>query len=97
MSQNDQDRRRANRVAFTMQAPVSTGSGSSGRIEDSSTLDISERGFRLRLRGQVVPDQIVNVFLNSHSEQYRVVWTSPAGTVEYLIAGLELTPPLPVP
>ena len=95
MSQNDQDRRRANRVAFTMHAPISTGSGSSGLIEDSSTIDISELGFRLRLRGQVVPGQIVNVFINSHPEQYRVVWTSPASTDDYLIAGLETTRPLP--
>jgi hypothetical protein len=97
MSQNDQDRRRANRVALKMHAPVSTGSGISGRIEDSSTIDISELGFRLRLRGQVAPGQIVNVFVNSHSEQYRVVWTSPASTGDYLIAGLELTHPLPGP
>lgn len=97
MSQNDQDRRRANRVAITMHAPLSTGFGSRGRIEDSSTIDISELGFRLRLRGQVVPGQIVNVFVNSHSEQYRVVWTSPPGTDEYLIAGLELVRPRPNP
>ena len=95
MSQNDQDRRRANRVEFKMRAPLSIGSGSGERIEDSSTIDISELGFRLRLRGQVVPGQIVNVFLNSHSEQYRVVWTSPSSTDDYLIAGLERTRPSP--
>ena len=97
MAQHDPDRRRANRVTFKMPAPISTGSGSSDLIEDSSTIDISELGFRLRLRGQVVPGQIVNVFLNSHSEQYRVVWTSPASTDDYLIAGLETTRPLPGP
>ena len=95
MSQNDQDRRRTNRVVFTMRAPLSTGFDSSSLIEDSSTIDISEIGFRLRLRGKVVPGQIVNVFLNSHSEQYRVVWTSPASTDDYLIAGLEIIRPLP--
>ena len=95
MSQNDQDRRLANRVALTMHAPISTGSGSSDLIEDSSTIDISELGFRLRLRGQVVPGQIVNVFLNSHPEQCRVVWTSPAGVTNQLIAGLEFIRPLP--
>ena len=65
MPQNDQDRRRANRVAFTMRAPLSTGSGNGDLIEDSTTMDISELGVRLRLRGQIVPGQIVNVFLNS--------------------------------
>jgi hypothetical protein len=95
MSQNDQDRRRANRVAFTMHAPLSTGSGSGGLIEDSSTIDISELGVRLRLRGQVVPGQIVNVFLNKHPERCRVVWTSPDGTNKGLIAGLEFIRPLP--
>ena len=95
MSQNDQDRRRANRVAFTMHAPLSTGSGKGDFIEDSSTIDISELGVRLRLRGQVVPGQIVNVFLNKHPERCRVVWTSPDGTNKGLIAGLEFTRPLP--
>ena len=95
MPQNDQDRRRANRVAFSMHAPVSTGPGNSDLIKDSSTIDISELGVRLRLRGQIVPGQIVNVFINNHPEQYRVVWTSPASTDDYLIAGLESTRPLP--
>ena len=95
MAQHDPDRRRANRVTFKMPAPISTGSGSSDLIEDSSTIDISELGFRLRLRGQVVPGQIVNVFLNSHPEQCRVVWTSPAGVTNQLIAGLEFIRPLP--
>ena len=95
MPQNDQDRRRANRVEFTMRAPLSTGSGNGDLIEDSTTMDISELGVRLRLRGQVVPGQIVNVFLNSHPEQCRVVWTSPAGVTNQLIAGLEFIRPLP--
>ena len=95
MPQNDQERRRANRVAFTMRAPLSTGSGNGDLIEDSTTIDISELGVRLRLRGQVVPGQIVNVFLNSHPEQCRVVWTSPVGGTNQLIAGLEFTRPLP--
>ena len=97
MPQNDQDRRRANRVAFSMHAPVSTGPGNSDLIKDSSTIDISELGVRLRLRGQIVPGQIVNVFLNSHPEQCRVVWTSPAGVTNQLIAGLEFIRPLPDP
>lgn len=80
-----------------MRAPLSTGSGSGDFIEDSSTLDISELGVRLRLRGRVVPGQIVDLFLNSHAEQCRVVWTSPVGNGEILNAGLEFTRPLSDP
>ena len=95
MPQNDQDRRRANRVTFKVPAPLSIGSSSSDLIRDSSTIDISELGVRLLLRGQIVPGQIVDVFLNNHPEQCRVVWTSPASTDDYLIAGLEIIRPLP--
>lgn len=80
---------------FTMPAPLSIGPSSGDLIKDSSTIDISELGVRLRLRGHIVPGQIVNVFLNSHPEQCRVVWTSPAGGTNQLIAGLEFIRPLP--
>ena len=95
MSQHNQDRRRANRVAFTVRAPLSTGSGSGGLIEDSSTIDISELGVRLRLRGQIVPGQIVDVLLSKRSERCRVVWTNPTSIRRELIAGLEFIRPLP--
>ena len=95
MSQPNQDRRRANRVTFKVPAPLSIGSSSSDLIRDSSTIDISELGVRLLLRGQIVPGQIVDVFLNNHPEQCRVVWTSPAGVTSELIAGLEFIRPLP--
>jgi hypothetical protein len=95
MPQNDQDRRRANRVKFEMRAPLSTDSGRRELIEDSWTIDISALGVRLRLRGQVVPGQIVIVFLNQHPEQCRVVWTNQTGGTKQLIAGLEFTRPLP--
>jgi hypothetical protein len=57
-------------------------------------VDISESGVRLQLSGQVMRGQIVNVFLNTRSEQCRVVWTSLAGPRDHLIAGLEFTRPL---
>ena len=97
MSQNDHDRRRAKRVTITLHAPISTNAGSGVLNEDSSTIDISELGVRLRLRGQIVPGQIVDVFLNNHPEQCRVVWTSPTSSKDYLIAGLEFTRPLSDP
>jgi len=78
-----------------MHAPVATDSGSGGRIEDSSTMDISESGVRVRFRGQFVPGQIVNVFLAKRPEQCRVVWTSPAGVKNELIAGLQFIRQLP--
>jgi PilZ domain len=97
MTQNNHDRRRANRVTFTVRAPVSTDSGNGDLFEDSTIVDISELGVCLRLRGEIVPGQIVNVFLNRRSEECRVVWTSPASRKDYLIAGLEFTRSLPGP
>jgi hypothetical protein len=94
MSQTDQDHRRSHRVMFTMRAPVSTDSGGGSLIDDSTTIDISESGVRLRLRGQVLTGQIVEVFLNKHTERCRVVWTNPGATNE-LIAGLEFIRSLP--
>jgi hypothetical protein len=78
-----------------MPAPLSTGAGNDDLIEDSSTIDISDSGVRLRLRGQIVPGQIVNVYLNQHPEQCRVVWTNSVIGSDQLVAGLEFTHPLP--
>src|ERR1019366_441218 len=97
MSQRNQDRRRVNRVTFTMPAPSSTSSGSGVLIENSSTIDTSELGVRLRLHGQIEPGSMVEVLLNKRPEQCRVVWTSPAGVTSQLIAGLEFISPLPDP
>jgi hypothetical protein len=84
-------------VAFTTDAPLATASGSEGLIEDSSTIDLSESGVRIRLCGQIVPGQIVELFLSRHPEPCRVVWTSSAGANKELIAGLEFICPLPDP
>jgi hypothetical protein len=94
LSKNDQDRRRANRVTFTMHAPLSTTTGSGVLSENSSTVDVSELGIRLRLHGQIEPGSIVEVFLTKHPEQCRVVWTIPAGVTSKSIAGLEFISPL---
>jgi hypothetical protein len=64
-------------------------------IEDSSTVDISSLGARLQLHGQIVPGQIVDVFLNPQPERCRVVWASPVGTNDGLVAGIEFIRPLP--
>jgi len=97
MSESGRDRRRGKRVAFTIRASVATDSGSGGLIENSWTIDISGSGVRLRLRGQIVPGQIVDVYLNKRPEQCRVVWTRPGGVPNELIAGLEFINPLPDP
>jgi hypothetical protein len=76
---------------------VSTGSASGGLIKDSSTIDLSGFGVRLRLHGHIVPGQIVDVFLTKRPERCRVVWTSPASVSKELIAGLEFICPLPDP
>ena len=97
MSQGDQDRRRVKRVTFTMPAPVSATSGSGVLNKNSSTIDISELGIRIQLRGQIEPGSTVEVFLTKHPEHCRVVWTTPAGVTSQLIAGLEFIRPLPDP
>jgi hypothetical protein len=80
-----------------MRAPLSISSGNSGLNENSSTIDVSELGIRLRLRGHIEPRSIVEVFLTNHPEQCRVVWTIPAGVTSKSIAGLEFIRPLPQP
>ena len=97
MSQPNQDRRRANRVTFKVPAPLSIGSSSGDLIRDSSTIDISELGVRLRLHGQIEPGSIVEVFFTIRPEQCRVVWTSPSGVTSEVTAGLEFIRPLPQP
>jgi hypothetical protein len=97
MGQTYQDRRRAKRVTFTMPAPLSATVESGVFIENSSTIDISELGVRLRLRTQIEPGSIVKVLLSKNPEQCRVVWTSPAGVTSRLTAGLEFIRPLSPP
>ena len=97
MSKSDLEFRRAKRVAFTTDAPLSTDSGSEGLIENSSTIDLSESGVRIRLSGQIEPGQVVEIYLSKRPEQCRVVWTSPASANKELIAGLEFICPLPDP
>ena len=80
-----------------MPAPLSISSDSPVLNENSSMIDISELGVRLRLHGKIEPGSIVEVFLTKHPEQCRVVWTSPGGVTSQLIAGLEFIRPLPPP
>jgi len=97
MSPTDQERRRHKRVTFTIRAPLAVDSGSAVLLEDSSTFDISEAGVRLRFRGQIVPGQFVDVFLNKRPERCRVVWASASGDSNELTAGLEFMHSLPEP
>ena len=97
MSPSDQERRRHKRVTFTIRAPLAVDSGSGVVLENSSTIDISESGVRLRLRGEVAPGQLVEVYLTKRPEPCRVVWTKPGSETNELIAGLEFLCPLPDP
>ena len=97
MSIPEQDRRRVKRGTFTMPAPLSTSTGNGLLDENSSTVDISELGVRLRLHGQIEPGSIVEVFLTKHPEQCRVVWTNPAGVTSQSTVGLEFISPFPHP
>ena len=84
-------------MTFTMHAPLSISSGSGILDENSSTIDISELGIRLRLHGKIEPGSIVEVFLGKRPEQCRVVWTSLSGVSSEVTAGLEFIRPLPPP
>jgi len=95
MPLSDQYIRRDKRVTLATRTSLRTGSGSGSLIEDASTIDLSGSGVRLRLCGQVVPGQIVEVFLSKRPERCRVVWTSSDRANKELIAGLEFTRPLP--
>jgi len=95
MSLSDQEFRREKRVTFTVRAPLGTGIPNEHLIEDSSTIDLSESGVRIRLRGNVEPGQVVEIYLGKRPEQCRVVWTTPGNTNKELVAGLEFICPLP--
>jgi hypothetical protein len=97
MSPTDQELRRHKRVTFATRAPLAVDSGSGVLVENSSTIDISESGVRLRLRGHIVLGRFADVFLNKRPERCRVVWASATGVTNELIAGLEFVRPLPVP
>jgi hypothetical protein len=97
MSPSDQDFRRDKRVTFTTRTALGTVSGTEGLFEDASTIDLSESGVRLCICGQIMPGQVVELFLRKRPEQCRVVWTSSTGASKELIAGLEFICPLPDP
>ena len=95
MSQSNQEIRLHKRVTFTMRAPLATEPGSGVILENSSTIDMSEPGVCVRMRGQIVIGQIVDVFLNERPEQCRVVWTGLDYASHEVIAGLEFIHPVP--
>jgi hypothetical protein len=97
MSQSDQEFRRDQRVTFMTRAPLAIDSGSGVLVENSSTIDMSESGVRVRIRGQIVTGQTVDVFWNKRPERCRVVWISPDDATHELIAGLEFIRPLTDP
>jgi hypothetical protein len=97
MPPSEQDFRRDKRVAFTTRAPLAICSGSRDVVDDATTIDLSESGVRIRFGGQLMPGQIVDLYLTKRPEPCRVVWTSLAGAQKELIAGLEFIYPLPDP
>jgi len=87
--------RREKRVAFAMRTAVQFASGNGSRIENPVTIDLSASGARLRLRGDLQPGQVVELYLRPKPESCRVVWTHPAGPRGEKIVGLEFISPLP--
>ena len=95
MPSTDQEFRREKRVKFATRAPLATIPGDGHLIENAATIDLSGSGVRVRLSGQIEPGQVVELFLSKRPEPCRVVWTSPDGPNQELIAGLEFICPLP--
>jgi len=97
MSESDEDFRRDKRVTFTTRTPLAMDSGSGVLVENSSTIDMSESGVRLRVRSRIVTGQIVDVFWNERPERCRVVWISSNDGSDESVAGLEFIRPLTDP
>jgi hypothetical protein len=95
MTEDKQERRRRKRVTSAIRVPLAIDSCSGVIIENSSAIDLSESGVRIRIRCQIATGQIVDGFLNKRPERCRVVWTSRVGVTEEVIAGLAFTRPLP--
>lgn len=85
------------RVPFETHVKLRIVSGDGGITGDSSTIDLSESGVRLRLEAVVQPGQLVEVFLSSNPEPCRVVWVRESGLKKERIAGLQFLRPLPEP
>jgi hypothetical protein len=97
MSHSDHDPRRNKRLTSMTRTPLAIDSGSGVVVENSSTIDMSESGVRVRTRNQIMAGQIVDVFWNKRPEHCRVVWISPDDGTHELIAGLEFIRPLSDP
>ena len=97
MSISNQEFRREKRVSFTTRATLATASGNGNLIKDASTIDLSESGAKVRFSGEIVPGQVVELFLSKRAEPCRVVWTAPGDARQELIVGLEFTRHLPDP
>lgn len=97
MSQSNQDFRRDKRVTVMTRTPLAIDAGSGVVVENSSTIDVSESGVRVRIRSQIMAGQNVDVFWNQRPEHCRVVWISPGDGTHELIAGLEFIRPLTDP
>jgi hypothetical protein len=82
-------------VPLVMRVTLRIVSGNGGFSENSSTIDLSESGVRVRLGAEIEPDQLVELFLSHRPEQCRVVWVGPSPLKSERIAGLQFLRPLP--
>jgi hypothetical protein len=97
MTASNQEFRREKRVNFTTRATLAATSGNQNVIKDASTIDLSESGAKVRFSGEIMPGQVVELFLSKRPEPCRVVWTAPGESKQELIVGLEFTRQLPDP
>lgn len=91
MTPSTQEFRREKRVSFATRATLATTSDNQNVIKDAATIDLSESGAKVRLSGQIMPGQVVELFLSKRPEPCRVVWTAPGEAKQELIVGLEFT------
>jgi len=92
-----QTQRIGKRVPFELSVRLRMPSGDRDIVGDSSTIDLSEGGVRLRLGTKVKPNQQVEVFLARNPEPCRVVWVRQSGPRTEHIAGFQFLRPLPTP
>jgi len=97
MPHGDRELRRDKRVAFATRTEIVSPSDAGRRIENASTIDLSESGVRVRMPGGIEPGQVIDIYLNKCPEKCRVVWTGPSSSNKDMVAGLEFINPLPDP
>jgi hypothetical protein len=97
MRLNDRNFRREKRISFSTRAALALDSDRPESREEVSTVDLSESGVKVRMAGQLVPGQMVELYLGNQPDPCRVVWTTSLHASKEFVSGLEFVSPLPDP